>query len=142
MPRSRRAFWAHEPADQREDGWLLSLVGTLLAPPTYAFAFLLARLVPDYPAEPGADNREPRYDPRGSQNRSARVVAWFVTSSRRSTFYKRAHRVGHRCHFIPSCGEYFVLAVEKHGLWRGLWKAGARLRRCRPAHFEDYLDFP
>ena len=32
------------------------------------------------------------------------------------------------CRFTPSCSEYFILSVRKHGPLRGLW-SGIRLRR-------------
>ena len=37
------------------------------------------------------------------------------------------------CRFTPSCSEYAVEAVERHGAVRGSLLAGRRLLRCRPA---------
>lgn len=36
------------------------------------------------------------------------------------------------CRFIPTCSEYAMLAVEKYGIVRGLWKALKRILRCHP----------
>ena len=36
------------------------------------------------------------------------------------------------CRFYPSCSEYFVLAVHKHGPVRGAWKGVCRVCRCHP----------
>jgi putative membrane protein insertion efficiency factor len=36
------------------------------------------------------------------------------------------------CRYEPSCSEYFVLAVEKHGAARGAWKGVCRICRCHP----------
>ena len=36
------------------------------------------------------------------------------------------------CRFFPSCSEYGVLAIERHGLLRGLLLAVSRLLRCNP----------
>lgn len=36
------------------------------------------------------------------------------------------------CRFIPSCSEYGALAIERHGVLRGLRLAAARLLRCHP----------
>ena len=36
------------------------------------------------------------------------------------------------CRFYPSCSEYGALAIERHGLARGLLLTGARLMRCHP----------
>lgn len=36
------------------------------------------------------------------------------------------------CRYHPSCSEYFVLAVEKYGPIRGVWKGVCRICRCHP----------
>lgn len=36
------------------------------------------------------------------------------------------------CRFVPSCSEYALAAVERHGAGRGAWLAVRRLLRCRP----------
>jgi uncharacterized protein len=36
------------------------------------------------------------------------------------------------CKFHPSCSEYAVLAIRKHGVLRGAGLAGWRLLRCHP----------
>ncbi|MGU9977582.1 MAG: membrane protein insertion efficiency factor YidD [Candidatus Oxydemutatoraceae bacterium WSBS_2016_MAG_OTU14] len=36
------------------------------------------------------------------------------------------------CRFIPSCSEYTIVALQKHGLWRGLNLAVRRVCRCHP----------
>ena len=36
------------------------------------------------------------------------------------------------CKYHPSCSEYAVLAIRKHGVLRGLPMAGWRLLRCNP----------
>ncbi|MGB4431615.1 MAG: membrane protein insertion efficiency factor YidD [Limnochordia bacterium] len=37
------------------------------------------------------------------------------------------------CRFYPTCSEYALLAINKHG-WRGLWLAMKRIGRCHPWH--------
>ena len=44
-----------------------------------------------------------------------------------------------RCVFEPSCSEYMILAVEKHGVFKGVFKGIDRLRRC--GH-EQGIDYP
>jgi len=39
---------------------------------------------------------------------------------------------GGACRFQPSCSEYAVQAVHKHGAWRGLVLAVRRVGRCHP----------
>lgn len=36
------------------------------------------------------------------------------------------------CKFIPSCSEYAVEAVQRHGPWRGAWLSMRRVLRCHP----------
>jgi putative membrane protein insertion efficiency factor len=40
--------------------------------------------------------------------------------------------VGPCCRFTPSCSQYFVLAVQKHGPWRGAYLGLRRVSRCHP----------
>jgi len=37
-----------------------------------------------------------------------------------------------RCRYFPTCSEYAVEAVERHGAARGSWLAARRLGRCHP----------
>jgi uncharacterized protein len=36
------------------------------------------------------------------------------------------------CRFEPSCSQYAVEAVERHGALRGVWLAAKRVGRCHP----------
>ncbi len=36
------------------------------------------------------------------------------------------------CRFYPSCSTYAIQALEKHGVFKGLWIAGKRILRCHP----------
>jgi len=38
------------------------------------------------------------------------------------------------CRFYPSCSAYASQALERYGLWKGLWLAARRLTRCHPGH--------
>lgn len=38
------------------------------------------------------------------------------------------------CRFFPSCSEYAMQAVSRHGSLRGSWLALRRLGRCHPFH--------
>ena len=42
------------------------------------------------------------------------------------------------CRFIPSCSEYAVLAIEKHGPAKGLMLSARRLLKCHPFHSGGY----
>jgi putative membrane protein insertion efficiency factor len=36
------------------------------------------------------------------------------------------------CRYVPTCSEYALEAVERHGIMRGGWLAARRLLRCHP----------
>jgi putative membrane protein insertion efficiency factor len=40
--------------------------------------------------------------------------------------------LGPHCRFYPSCSGYALIALEKHGLWRGGFLTLKRLARCHP----------
>lgn len=40
--------------------------------------------------------------------------------------------LGPRCRYLPTCSAYALEAIERHGPWRGLRLAAARVLRCHP----------
>jgi putative membrane protein insertion efficiency factor len=46
--------------------------------------------------------------------------------------------LGRNCRFTPTCSEYFVQAVTKHGAIRGALKGVWRICRCHPFHPGGY----
>jgi len=36
------------------------------------------------------------------------------------------------CRYFPSCSNYMIQAVQKHGIFRGTWYGVKRLLRCAP----------
>ena len=50
--------------------------------------------------------------------------------------------VGRNCRFMPTCSEYALDALEKHGAWRGSWLTLRRLSRCRPGGGDGYDPVP
>ena len=41
---------------------------------------------------------------------------------------------GRQCRFNPSCSNYAIEAVERHGALAGSWLAMKRVLRCHPWH--------
>jgi len=39
---------------------------------------------------------------------------------------------GGSCRFLPSCSEYAVEAMRRHGAWRGSLLTARRIARCHP----------
>lgn len=46
-------------------------------------------------------------------------------------WFKHLHPTGY-CKFQPTCSEYCLQAVEKHGVIKGLFLGGYRVLRCNP----------
>ena len=40
--------------------------------------------------------------------------------------------LGNRCRFLPTCSEYFIEALNAHGLIRGLKLGTKRIFKCHP----------
>ena len=40
--------------------------------------------------------------------------------------------LGNRCRFLPTCSEYFIEALDTHGLIRGFKIGAKRILKCHP----------
>ena len=40
--------------------------------------------------------------------------------------------MGGQCRYVPSCSQYMIDAIEKHGPLRGGWRGVKRICRCHP----------
>ena len=63
-----------------------------------------------------------------------RIIIWIIH------FYQHyaPDRIRLKCVFEPSCSEYMLLAVNKYGFFKGLYKGIKRLLRCHPPGGVDY----
>jgi putative membrane protein insertion efficiency factor len=54
--------------------------------------------------------------------------------------YKRyvSPALPHSCRFVPTCSEYAMEAIDRHGAVKGSWLAAARLLRCHPFAHAGY----
>jgi len=46
------------------------------------------------------------------------------------------------CRFTPTCSQYAIEAITKHGPFKGTWLAIKRLLRCRPGGGSGYDPVP
>ena len=75
---------------------------------------------------------------RGERNKTLiRIVYVFVL------FYRTciSPLLPSSCRFYPSCSEYAMQAVEKHGVIKGIFKGMLRVLRCHPFS-RGGTDFP
>jgi uncharacterized protein len=42
--------------------------------------------------------------------------------------------LGDHCRYLPSCSEYALGALERHGALKGTWLSMKRVARCHPWH--------
>jgi uncharacterized protein len=48
----------------------------------------------------------------------------------------------HYCRFQPTCSNYAIEAIERHGFFRGSWLALKRLAHCHPFSAGGYDPVP
>jgi putative membrane protein insertion efficiency factor len=50
--------------------------------------------------------------------------------------------LGPKCRFTPTCSQYAIEALRKHGLLKGGWLTVKRISRCRPGGGSGYDPVP
>lgn len=58
--------------------------------------------------------------------------AWLAVKFYKVAISPVVHLTGARCRFYPTCSEYAMAAIEKHGAVKGIILSVCRLLRCQP----------
>lgn len=68
----------------------------------------------------------------------ARILIWFVKAYQLllSPFF------GQQCRFYPTCSQYAIEVLQKHGAVRGTYYTVRRLLRCNPWHAGGHDPIP
>lgn len=69
-----------------------------------------------------------------------RWIVWCETKLVRLYQVTLSPFLGAHCRYHPTCSRYALMALEKHGFFKGNWMTVSRLVRCAPwgAGGEDY----
>jgi putative membrane protein insertion efficiency factor len=57
---------------------------------------------------------------------------WLLIGLVRCYQYAISPWLGPRCRYQPTCSQYFIESVQKHGVIRGSWRGLRRISRCHP----------
>ena len=71
-----------------------------------------------------------------------RVLAWPLIGLVLVYRYGVSPLLGRPCRFQPTCSEYALEALHRHGVWRGSLLAATRIARCHPWGGSGYDPVP
>lgn len=55
-----------------------------------------------------------------------------------SIYQKISSLTPHVCRFTPTCSEYTKQAIEKYGIFKGIWLGLKRVTKCHPFNEGGY----
>ena len=68
----------------------------------------------------------------------SQLLAWALILLVRCYQWTLSPLIGRQCRFQPSCSNYFIGAVRRHGPILGTLRGVARIARCHPWHPGGY----
>ena len=66
------------------------------------------------------------------------LPSWLLIAAVRLYQITLSPVLGRQCRFLPTCSQYFILAVKKYGAVRGACRGVLRICRCHPFHPGGY----
>ena len=70
------------------------------------------------------------------------LLVWPLVLAIRAYQLAISPMLGNRCRFHPSCSDYSMEALQRHGLFKCFWLAVRRIGRCHPWHPGGYDPVP
>lgn len=67
-----------------------------------------------------------------------RLPAWLLIRLVRLYQLTISPWLGPTCRYYPSCSNYMIQSIEKHGFVRGAWRGLRRIARCHPLRAGGY----
>ena len=61
-------------------------------------------------------------------------ISWPVLFLIKCYRYAISPMLGNHCRFSPSCSEYAIIAIQRHGLFKGGIMSIIRIGKCHPWH--------
>jgi len=71
-----------------------------------------------------------------------KIFSWFFIGLIKVYQFTLSPFLGRQCRFIPTCSQYSIEAIEKHGALKGSWLAIKRILRCNPWGGSGYDPVP
>jgi putative membrane protein insertion efficiency factor len=62
----------------------------------------------------------------------SRILSQFMIALIRAYRFALRPLLAGTCRFTPTCSDYAIEALERHGPLRGLWLGTKRIARCHP----------
>lgn len=71
-----------------------------------------------------------------------KIISWIFLAPVYFYKYSISPMLPPSCRYTPTCSEYTIQAIKKHGPFRGLWLAAKRIGRCHPWGGHGYDPVP
>ncbi|MCL2289659.1 MAG: membrane protein insertion efficiency factor YidD [Bacteroidetes bacterium] len=71
-----------------------------------------------------------------------RIFSWFFIGLIKLYQFTLSPFLGKQCRFVPTCSQYGIEAIQKHGALKGSWLTIKRIVRCNPWGGSGYDPVP
>ena len=75
-------------------------------------------------------------------NLLSKFSIWAIREIHQKKLSPKLNKRGQKCRFYPTCSEYTILSIKKHGFIMGWIKGINRILRCNPNNYGSCIDFP